>query len=76
MDNDTRFILAMQISKKRGTEDARKVFAEARRRANMRPRNRRHRRASRLRDAFKRIFHFEETENSTHKAPKHKGQSE
>lgn len=35
MDNDTRFLLAVQISKRREIEDARKVFREAKQRAKM-----------------------------------------
>jgi len=37
MDNDTRFILAMQMSKSREIQDARKVFAEAKDVAKVKP---------------------------------------
>jgi transposase-like protein len=37
MDSDTRFLLAMQMSKSREVEDARKVFAEAKARAKKKP---------------------------------------
>lgn len=37
MDSDTRFLLAMQISKRREIEDARKVFQEAKEKAQAKP---------------------------------------
>ncbi len=37
MDSDTRFLLAMQISKKREAKDARKVFQEAKEKAQIKP---------------------------------------
>ena len=37
MDSDTRFVLAMQISKRREIEDARRVLAEAKQRAKAKP---------------------------------------
>jgi transposase-like protein len=37
MDNDTRFILAMQMTKGREIQDARKVFAEAKDVAKVKP---------------------------------------
>jgi transposase-like protein len=80
MDNDTRFILAMQMSKSREIQDARKVFAEAKDVAKVKPQIVVTDGLRAYEDAFNKEFftlrlYIEKPTNKTSSTSKHKRQS-